>query len=278
MSTIDHEMLTQKKRDIYYKIKGANFEHKELDSQARTVKMVVNTLNFFDYDFDSLSPGVANRSIANNGAKSSAPDKIAHLLHHDIYRPVGKSTHEAQEVIDGRHVLYCESFLPETIDGDDTLTKYEAGMFNQHSIGFQYKVLEYLEKGAAGWDKWLNTLINPEDADAVGYGWNVKEIRWYEYSTVVFGANKLTTYLGSKSANKIDHVEALNAKIAILATKAMRREIKNQELFKFELLQLQQMVCELFDTGSSDDGATKDTQLPGVGLSGFSNKLILFNK
>lgn len=277
----DADYLIDKKKSQPFPVKtSANgVQFKEVDSTNRTVKLVANTLNFFDYDFDVLVKGCANRSISQRGAKSTAPDKIAHLLHHDMHRPVGKSSLEFEEVIDGKSVLYCESFLPDTVDGDDTLTKYEVGIYNQHSIGFKYIDLDFIEKGTPEWDKFLALMINPEDADKVGYGWKVKEIKWWEYSTVTFGANKLTPYLGTKSENKFDMADSISKKIAILATKAMKREIKNEEAFKFELSQLQQMVFELSSVNSlkqtippsSSEG--ESTEPKRISLNGFSKSL-----
>ncbi len=278
----DADFLTQKKKEIPFKIKGAHIQHKEIDSNSRIIKAVVNTLNFFDYDFDALATGVANRSINNNGAKSSAPDKIAHLLHHDMHRAVGKSQSESEETIDGKKVLLAESFLPETQDGDDTLTKYETGIYNQHSIGFKYTNLTYMEKGTDAWKDWMKELINPEDAEDVGYGWKVSEINWWEYSTVVFGANKLTPYLGTKSENKSDIAAVISEKMTILAYKAMRRDIKNKKLFEYELSQLKQMVFELAENDSqkpftpgNEDSEGKGTQK--LKFSGLSSKIQIIN-
>lgn len=273
---MDIEFLTQKKKEIHFKIKGASIQHKELDTSNRTVDIVVNTLNYFDHDFDALASGCADRSMNNNGAKSDAPDKIAHLLHHDMHQPVGKSQNESEETLDGKKVLRCQSFIPDTVKGDDTLTNYEVEIYNQHSIGFNYKNLTYMEKGTDAWEGWLKELINPEDADEVGYGWKVSEIAWWEFSTVVFGANKLTPYLGTKSTNKVDIATVINQKMTILANKAMRREIKNKRLFEIELAQLKQMITELSELDSSKPntpadplgadtlGEEKDVNLKGI--------------
>lgn len=275
----DYLVEQKKKQPFPIKTSANGVQFKEIDTTGRVIKAVVNTLNYFDYDFDVLLKGCANRSISQRGAKTDSIDKIAHLLHHDMRRPVGKSQLEAEQVIDGKSVLYCESFLPDTVDGDDTLTKYEVGMYNQHSIGFRYVDLEFVEKGAANWDKILAKLINPEDADKVGYLWAVKEIKWWEYSTVTFGANKLTPYLGTKSENKLEMADAISKKIAILATQAMRREIKNEEAFKFELSQLQQMVYELSSVNSlkqippPESPESESTEQKKVSLTGFSKSL-----
>lgn len=277
---IDREFLTQKKREMPFAIKSASENNTEIDTVGRIVKVVANTFNYFDYDFDALAKTCANRSIANNGAKSEAPDKIAHLLHHSMHNVVGKSLNESVEKVNGNYALVCESFLPDTTDGEDTLKKYHAGMYNQHSIGFNYLDLSYLEKGAAGWDKWLNELINPEDADLVGYGWKINEIKLWEYSTVAFGANKLTPYLGAKSVNGT--ADIINLKIAKLAELVIKREVVNRDLFDFELMQLQQMIVELSETVSLKQGTLEKDPLRGdtlktIELSGFSN-FLNFNK
>jgi len=274
---IDYEFLTQKKREMPFSVKGmAQAVVPELDTTGRIIKLVANTFNYFDHDFDALTKTCANRSIVNNGAKSAAPDKIAHLLQHKMSDVVGKSLLESVEKVDGNYVLYAESFLPDTTDGEDTLRKYQAGMYNQHSIGFNYLDLTYLEKGAAGWDKWMNELLNPEDADAVGYGWKINEIKLWEYSTVTFGANKLTPYLGAKSVNGTANI--INLKIAQLAEKAIKRDVINRDLFDYELMQLQQMIVELSETVSLKQSTLeKDPLLAStlVQLSGFS-KLLKF--
>ena len=274
----DADLLIQKRKEIPFKVKTSHINFKEVDEDSRIVKAVVNTFDFFDYDFDVLRKGSAIKSIRERGAKSQAPNKIQHLLMHDMHRPVGKSQLESEEEVDGKSVLYTESFLPDTVDGDDTLIKYDAGIYNQHSIGFNYLQITHVEKGASGWDNFLKGLINPEDAEEVGYGYDVTEIKWHEYSTVTFGANKLTPYLGTKNAKKSDLVGIINQKLTILANKAMRREVKNKEAFDFEVAQLQQMILELSEIGPSAkdtllrEPSEKDNQKK-IKLIGFSNNL-----
>lgn len=271
---MDYAELIERRKSQPFVCKAANSN--ELDESGRVVKIVANTLNFLDYDGDILLPGCANRSIANNGAKSGSPDKIAHLLHHDMTKAVGKSLLEAETEVDGNKVLYCESFLPETTDGEDTLLKYKYKIYNQHSVGMRYMDIDYIEEGATNWDKYLASVINPEDLAKRKQAWVVREIKWWEYSTVTFGANRLTQSLGLKSENKLLLADTISKKFAILANKAMRKEVKDKHVFEFELLTLQQMVYELTDNGSSD----KSTQPKGpdeaeshtsvVSLSGFS--------
>ena len=271
-----YDELIAKKKSTPFPVKtGVDCVVKELDTTNRTVKLVANTFNFFDYDCDILLKGCANRSIQHRGAKSSAVDKIVHLLHHDYQRPVGKSMLESEEEIDGKSVIYCESFLPETADGEDTLINYQAGIYNQHSIGLKYIDLEYIERNTQAWDKALAFVLNPDDMNNVGYAWLVKEIALREYSTVVFGANKLTPFLGTKSENKIEIADVISKKLSILALKATRAEIKNKDLFNIEVLQLQQMILELANMSSLKESPKNgpNTDSTTIKLAGFSEKI-----
>jgi len=242
---MSREMMSKSKLEQAYAVKTNKSSVKEIDTSQRIIKAVANTYNFFDYDFDVLRKGCASKSIQERGYASAAPDKILHALFHDLTKLPGKSIMEAEMSVDGNEVLYCESKLAETEDGEETLIKYQEGIYNQHSIGFRYVQLEYFEKEGDGWDKFINNLINPEQADKVGFGWEVTEINLHEWSTVAFGANKLTPYLGSKSANKAVVLNNLYTKLDALIAKAKRLDVKDKKLFELQYNQLKQMISEV---------------------------------
>src|SRR5690606_24479112 len=98
--------------------------------------------------------------------------------------------------------IYFETKMLNTSDGNDTLIKYQEGVYDNHSIGFRYLDIRYIEQDSDQWKVNIDKLINPEDAENRGYMFLVKEIELFEGSTVAFGANRLTPYLGSKSENK----------------------------------------------------------------------------
>lgn len=231
------------KLNISYQIKSNLASYKEIDESSRVIKAVVNTYNYFDSDFDVLRSGSAKRSINNRGAKSKANDKILHAFNHNLSELPGKSILEEEITIDGNQVLYTESRISESTDGENLLIKYNEDIYNQHSIGFQYKQIEYIEEGSEEWDNYLKDLINPEDAVKVGYGWDVKEINWFEWSTVAFGANKLTPYLGTKSENKTIQLNNLYTKLDSLIKKS-KKGIKNKSVFEMQYFQLKQMIQE----------------------------------
>lgn len=243
------------KLNQHYAVKTNLTTYKELHEDERIIKAVVNTYNYFDLDFDVLRMGASAKSIEQRGAKSNAPDKILHALFHDLTRLPGKSIVESERVVNGHEVLYAESRLADTIEGEETLIKYKDEIYNQHSIGFRFVQLEFIEQEADGWDKFISTLINPEDAEKVGFGFNVTEINLFEWSTVAFGANKLTPFLGTKTLNKKIQLQNIYVKMDALIKKAKRQDIKNKKIFELQLSQLKQMILELTNSKPS----AKDT-------------------
>ena len=152
---------------------------------------------------------------------------------------------EAETELNGNKVLYVESKLAETLDGEETLIKYKEGIYNQHSIGFRYVQIDYVEKDDDNWAKFIETSVNPEDVEKFGYGFDVKEINLHEWSTVAFGANKLTPYLGTKSANKYIQLQNVYVKLDALIKKANRFEVKDKKVFDLQYNQLKQMISEI---------------------------------
>jgi len=251
----------QDKINTPYKIKSNLATYKEIDESKRIVQLIANTYNFYDFDGDVLRMGCSLKSIKDRGAKSNAYDKILHAKDHNLQDLPGKSILEVETVLEGNPVLYCETKLSESTDGEDLLTKYIEGIYNQHSIGFQYKVVEYVEKETEAWDEFLKDLINPEDAIAEGWGWDVKEIKLFEFSTVALGANKLTPYLGVKSTNKNVYLANIYTKMDALFKKQISGNIKNQHNFDLQHLQLKQLIKEMFSNFSGQDTSSKEAIL-----------------
>jgi hypothetical protein len=52
-------------------------------------------------------------------------------------------------------VLRMTSFMSETDLGEETLIKYKEGLIDQHSIGYRYLDLEFLESESEAFDEVL---------------------------------------------------------------------------------------------------------------------------
>lgn len=244
----------QEKKSIPFGIKadGGSFK---AQTDGRTVDVVANTYNYFDSDWDVLVLGCCAKSIKERGPGSSQPGKIKHLSNHNLTKGIGRVELLEEAKIDGLDVLHANSWMSETADGEETLTKYKEGLIDQHSIGFRYLDIQFLESESEEFDNVLKDLINPEDAVDAGFMYIVKEIRLFEFSSLDgFGANRLTPFLGVKSDNKNVQYNNLIAKLdALLKSDADKETIKMQEL------QIKQMIYELYNPEPSKEDVLEES-------------------
>lgn len=256
------EAMIAKKASTFYKVKDA-FEAvtKDVDMQRRTVRVVPNTYLYFDSDADVLLPGCAAKSIQERGVDSVGKGKIKNVKDHVISDRIGKPTVIDERVVDEKSILYAESKMLTTTLGDDTLIEYQEGVIDQHSIGFRYIDLELVTADDASWTKWLNSIINPKDAEDNGYLFLVKEIELFEWSPVSFGANQLSPYLGLKSANKEAALLKINSRLDLLTKQLKSGRQSDYAMMDYELetRQLKQLIEELFTAEPS----IKDTLIKG---------------
>lgn len=234
--------------DMPYAVKGNvwNLRKAEVDSDARTVDVVANTYYYIDTYGDVLIDGCCAKSIKDRGPKSNQDGKIKHLSNHDLTKGIGRVELLEETEIDGMSVLHANSWMSETTAGEETLIKYNEGIIDQHSIGFNYMDLEWLDPESEEFEKMLSKLINPDDAVMYGGMWLVKEIKLFEFSSLDgFGANRLTPFLGVKTDNKQVQYNNLITKLDVLHT-AMRSG-GEKELLRLQELQIKQMIYELYN-------------------------------
>lgn len=251
MATEIFETIEQK-RSRQYAVKGNSELHlavKDVDTVGRTVTGFYGTMNFLDSDNDVLLPKAAKRSIQERGPNSNAVAKIKHAMFHDLTRLPGKIMVLEEKEINGVLGIYFETKMADTTEGNDALKNYLEKIYDNHSIGFQYLDVEMVERESKNWDKVIGNLINPKEAETKSAIFLIKEIMLFEGSTVSFGANKLTPFLGVKSGNKESLKMAIFSKTAQLK-KALTSGTQSDEMmktFELQLLQLNQMVSELVD-------------------------------
>lgn len=250
----------------HYAVKGchnAAFSVKDVSTSSRIVTGFYNTFNYFDGGADVLMSGCAKKTIKENGPKSEAVAKIKHALFHDLTKLPAKIQLLEERTVESLSGIYFEAKMSNTTLGNDTLTNYIEGIYDNHSIGFLYQQVERIEREAKNWRKFLDMLINPEDAEKVGVMYIVKEIQMFEGSTVAFGMNGLTPYLGlgqdAKSANKdtikLDLFSRIN-KLQNTLKKGTQSD-ETMRIFEIQVRQMKQIVEELTDVLPS----TKDTSI-----------------
>jgi len=228
----------------------------KVDEENRIVKFIGNTYFFIDSDQDMLISGCATKSINDRGPNSNATAKIKHQSDHVLNTKsvVGRFTVLDERNIDGKDVLYGESFIPSTSKGNDDLVNYREDIYDNHSIGFRYKNIVLAVRNSTNeierkaWDEFYPLALNPEKADEEGFFWVVKEIELFEISVVSYGANALTANLTGKSkddndkikSNLIDRLDELNGQLKSSA------ETKSERgLITMQILQLKQIITDL---------------------------------
>ena len=84
------------------------------------------------------------------------------------------------------------------------------------------------------WNKVLDMLINPEEAEMMGCLWLQKESMQFEYSTVMVGANELTPNLGVKGANKEEQLSNIFKRYNKITKALQKGRYTDETMFEFE--------------------------------------------
>ncbi len=195
------DLKTRKgQRPVYFK--GLDLADFNIDLTKREVTMAWNAFGVKDSDKDIILKGAFAKSIAERGPQSSTHRKIAYLKYHNWNLPVGP----VKELKEDEKYLIAKAVIDPTPEGDTTVTQYQTGTLNQHSIGYKYV-----------WDKGEYS----EEDDA--YVW--REINLFEGSAVVAGANENTPLMEIRGLNS----EQMMAKAMEDLENCLRAvEIKNQ--------------------------------------------------
>lgn len=178
-----------------------------------TVSNVINTTNYFDSHEDVHGPNVWDKSVeeqqglvyhvADHELKSgkvvSYPNEVKMVLKQMSWRDLGLN-------VDGiTTALIYESLMTDKTN-PDVFKAYRDKAPVQHSIRMQYVNIklavndpEYKE-GFALYNTILPTIINRAKVEENGYFFYVSEAKIYkEGSTVLFGSNDITPFLGFKN-------------------------------------------------------------------------------
>jgi len=228
-----------------YQIKNTPAVIKDLSIADRTVTGYFASFDNVDYDMDSFERSAFDKTIMEWGPLGK--NKIAHLYPHDA-----RMTLAIPKLLKADDFgVYFESTFADTSYGRDALKLYEAGVINEHSVGFEI----------------LRSREDIMDGKSIQ---RIQEVRMWEGSTVTFGANENTPFMGMKSMTK----QEISERVGKL-TKAVRNGTFTDETFhllEIQLAQLNALITQhLPDT---DVPSVKDTQ-PEIAPSELDD---LFNK
>src|SRR5690625_4360230 len=146
---------------------------KDIDMSGRVVTGYYSAFGNVDSDNDIVMPGAFTRTIQERCPNGK--NRIMHLWQHDPWRPIGKPSVLRED----EKGLYFETYFPDTTLGNDTLKLYEAGIINEHSIGF-------------------NVIKSEEKAEHT----ELTELMLWDGSSVTWRSNEGTPATGIKSVFK----------------------------------------------------------------------------
>jgi HK97 family phage prohead protease len=153
---------------IYKNIQDGIIE--DVDEAKGIVTGYFSAFNNIDSDGDVIVSGSYKKTIQENGPNGK--NRIMHLLQHNPMMPLAKP----MELMEDAKGLRFTSKITDTSYGKDAIKLYAAGVFNEHSVGFE--------------------IIK---ADAKSGYQEIREIKLWEGSTVTWGANSNTPMESIKS-------------------------------------------------------------------------------
>lgn len=190
----------------------------DIEPESRTVKACWSRIGNVDLDNDIIVAEAFTKTIKERGPKGK--NMIWSLVDHkaDMAHTLGKP----KELYIEGDMLVAVTDLIETECGEDAIKLYEAGLINQHSIGF-------------------STLKS--DVDQKTGIRTITELKLYEGSAVLWGANPETPTLGFKGEFQ-ETKETLSLRLENLI-KAFRGGTFTDDTFALMEIQIKQIQAEL---------------------------------
>lgn len=227
---------------------------KDVDTKARMVRVVLSQMGNIDLDNDVIDHGAFDKTIMERGPKGA--DLIYHLADHypSLKYAIGKFSDLS---VNGGQLIGT-TIVPNTTWGSDALEMYSSGMINQHSIGFMTMKAEV-----------------SQDAKTPRV---IKEVKLYEGSAVLWGANPLTPTLEAhKSAMQSADEVASEMDLYIRASKNGKLSDEMLTMLEIRILQLKDKHEQLLTTTQKTTEAEATVPLQPVSNKGkaFARQLLI---
>lgn len=184
-----------------------------MERDVLNVRLVINTTGILDSHGDVHIKGLWKRSLKQ--------DKTRYLLqeHRNSFDGVISDNVKAYTrnyTLEQLGYIDSYSRTVEALVFDAEIHKdrnhfmfeqYGKGYVKQHSVGMRYINLElavnsddsYFSEEKEVWDKYIDQVINRDDAEKQGYFWAVTEAAEHEGSAVLFGSNPVTPTISVKN-------------------------------------------------------------------------------
>ena len=214
MSTMQLKNTLVEKQDIGYNIM-------DVDSEQRRVKAVWAMCGNVDLDNDIIVPEAFTKTISERGPKGK--NLVWSLVDHcaDMNNVIGKP----EQLYVENNMLIAITPIVETEKGEDIIKLYEAGLINQHSIGFST----------------IKSNVNKEGVRTI------TELKLYEGSAVLWGANPETPTLGFKGEMEADDKRKQLSDRLEKLIKAFKGGRFTDETFSLVEIEIKRIQAELLE-------------------------------
>ena len=214
MSKMQLKNTLVEKQDIGYNIM-------DVDSEQRRVKAVWARCGNIDLDNDIIVPEAFTKTLAERGP--SGKNLIWSLVDHcaDMNNVIGKP----EQLYVENDMLIAITPIVETEKGEDIIKMYEAGLINQHSIGFST----------------IKSNVNKEGVRTI------TELKLYEGSAVLWGANPETPTLGFKGEMEAKDKKAELSNRLEQLIKAFKGGRFTDETFSLIEIEIKRIQSELME-------------------------------
>lgn len=192
-----------------------------LDADARRVKVVVANFNSIDLDNDIIIPEAVTKTIKERGPKGSK--QVWALIDHcsNLKNALGKPD---ELYVEGNNLIAITPVIDTEI-GEDMLKLYKAGCITEHSIGFSTIKSDWQ-------DQKQNVRV-------------IKELKLYEYSAVLWGANPKTPTIGIMKSEFKPSVEDINKRLDVILHSFKHGSFTDEtfSLMEIEIEQLKSLLA-----------------------------------
>ena len=239
-----------------YQCKQVKNDVEDVDMESRKVKAVWARMGNVDLDNDVIAPEAFTKTLQERGPQGK--NLIWSLVDHKaaMKYAIGKPV---ELYIEG-DALVAVTPVIETECGEDMLKLYEAGLINQHSIGF--------------------STIKSETNNETGVR-AIKELMLYEGSAVLWAANPETPTLSVYKGMEPDELkQTLRGRLESL-TKAFKHGTFTDETFsllEIEIKQIQTAILDLTTPPAAKAVEPESNEVVFEALKQLNNKFKLSTK
>ena len=211
-------MKTYTNKDVVVEKADIGYEVMDVDTEQRRVKAVWARTGNVDLDNDIIVPEAFTKTLKERGP--SGKNLIWSLVDHcaEMEAVIGKPE---QLYVEG-DMLIAITPIVMTETGEDILKMYDAGLINQHSIGF-------------------TTINSNVGKDGVR---TITELKLYEGSAVLWAANPETPTISVKSEVKKEQLATRLEKL-LKAFKGGRFTDETFALMEIEIKRIQSELLEI---------------------------------